>query len=188
MPGKKTNTADERREKIRLEHWPDEELWTGVNEKGWFPALRTLPLIMSLLNSKAISESKAPASVYFELLSRQITSGIIEMDHEGDHAFAAGYEGARAIRTWQERMRLLEDIGFIRIVGMGNQPFKYVALVHPTVAVQRLYDQDRVSEDWWKAYCDKKIKTQEATFADREQAKASAKKVIHLNQIKKTGT
>jgi len=84
-----------------------------------------------------------------ELLARHIDGGVIEMGHEGDHAFAAGYDGPRAIRTWRERMRVLEKLGFIRTRGAGNQDFKYVLLVHPTTALQRLRDAVKVPDHWW---------------------------------------
>ena len=64
--------------------------------------------------------------------------GIIEMKHELDHAFAAGYEGARALRTWQERMKSLEDLGLIKTKQVGNERYKHVALVHPNVVLEKL--------------------------------------------------
>jgi hypothetical protein len=30
-----------------MEFWPNEIVWTGENEKGWFRAPRTLPLILA---------------------------------------------------------------------------------------------------------------------------------------------
>ena len=88
---------------------------------GWFASPRTLPLIMSLIDSKAVSGTKSVSRVYLELLSRQRTHGVIEMSSEENHAFAAGYEGTRGKRTWQERMKQLEKIGFIRIQKSGNE-------------------------------------------------------------------
>jgi len=157
-----------RREEIRKQHWPNEDLWTGEREKGWFPAPRTLPLILSLLSSKEISAGRDPSSVYLDLLSRQRGEGIIEMDNEADHAFAAGYEGRRAVRTWQERMELLKESGFIKTVESGNQRYKYVAIIHPTTAVQFLRNKKRIPDKWWNAYIARKLETKEATHEQRE--------------------
>jgi hypothetical protein len=156
-----------RREAIRQEYWPTEDLWTGEREAGWFPAPRSLPLILVLLSSKEISSGKDPSTVYLDLLSRQRGEGVVEMAHEAEHAFAAGYEGKRAIRTWEERMRVLEELGFIRTVKIGNQRHKYAAIVHPTAAVQGLRKQNRISEAWWRAYIDNKRASGEATYEDR---------------------
>ncbi len=165
MPAK--SGVAKRREAIREDYWPTEDLWTGERETGWFPAPRSLPLILALLSSKEISGGKDPSAVYLELLSRQRGEGVVEMAHEAEHAFASGYEGKRAVRTWQERMMILEEIGFIRTVRIGNQRYKYAAIVHPTTAVKDLREQGRISEAWWRAYIDNKRASGEPTFEDR---------------------
>lgn len=178
----------ERRETIRKQYWPRQDAWTGDDEKGWFRAPRTIPLVMSLLRSKSISGKKDPSSVYLELLGRHLGQGVVEMGHEADHAYAAGYEGSRAVRTWQERMQLLEKIGFIRIVRAGNQRYKYVLLVHPTVAVQRLHDSGKVAGEWWNAYTARKIETKELTYEQREERKKAAGKVVRMLSAAVSGT
>ena len=172
--------AAARREEIRKQYWPDEDFWTGEKEVGWFPAPRTLPLILSILSSKEVSGKKHPSFVYLELMSRQRGEGVIEMSHEADHAFASGYEGRRAVRTWQERMRILEDNGFIKTVEVGNQRFKYVGIVHPTTAIQRLRDKKKISDKWWNAYVARKLETREATHEQRQKKKTDAQKVVPL--------
>jgi len=127
-----------KRELLRKEFWPDEDAWTGENEVGWFRAPRTLPLIQCLINSKELSSGANPTSVYLELLSRQIDGGVIEMASEGEHAYAAGYDGARGIRTWKAHMKLLEDLGFIKSKQIGIHRYKYVLLVHPTKVIYEL--------------------------------------------------
>lgn len=49
-----------RREQLRREHRPEVDPWLGSGEKGFFPCLRTLPLILSLLASKHISGDMDP--------------------------------------------------------------------------------------------------------------------------------
>jgi len=159
--------ADERREKLRKDFWPNEEAWTGEGEKGWFKAPRTLPHVLRLLGNKSLSGNCDPAKAYLELFARHISGGVIEMGHETDHAFAAGYSGPRAVRTWQERMRILGKLGFIQTKPFGNHQYKYVLLVHPTVAVQRLRDAGRVPEEWWNAYRARQVETKEAQYEER---------------------
>jgi hypothetical protein len=102
------------------------------------------------------------------------------MEHEADHAYAAGYEGTRAVRTWQERMKVLEAAGFIRTIDVGNQKYKYIAIVHPTTAVQKLRDAKRVPDKWWNAYVALKLQTKEATHEQRQKKIASAQKVVSM--------
>lgn len=153
--------STEKRESIKAEYWGKDEGWTGMNEKGWFKAPRTLPHLLSILSSKNLSGSKDPSSTYLELLSRHVDSGLIEMVSEADHAYGAGYSGPRAIRTWQERMKILEDLSFIKTKKIGNQQYRYVLLVHPTKIVEQLEKTKKVPPAWFEAYRARAIETKE---------------------------
>ena len=131
----KKTRSHELRDEVRNKIWPDEDAWTGENEVGFFQAPRTLPLILVLLSMKAVSGKLNPSRVYLELWARHMGGGIIEMKHEGDHAYAAGYTSRRGVRTRRDNMALLEANGFIKTKKAGNQQYKYVFLIHPT-AVQ----------------------------------------------------
>jgi hypothetical protein len=167
----KRTAGTERREKYREEFFKGEEAWTCENEKGWFRATRTLPLILVLLSDKKLRGKLDPTSVYLELVARHIDSGVIEMKDEAEHASAAGFFSSRAVRSWQERMQILEKNGFIKTQKIGSQRYKYVLIVHPTVAVQRLRDKELVSDDWWAAYRARQIEIKEDSFEDRQKRK-----------------
>jgi hypothetical protein len=149
---------------LKAELWASEQAWTGDNESGWFRATRTLPLILSLLAGKKVSGSLDPTRVYLELLARHIDSGVVEMVSEGEHSYGAGYIGTRGIRTWQERMAVLEKNGFIKTKSAGNLRFKYVLLIHPAIAVQNLRDQGKLPEGWWDNYRVRQIEAKETLY------------------------
>src|SRR5262245_1949697 len=94
-----------------------------------------------------------------------------EITNEADCAFASSYSGNRAVRTWQERMKILEQGGFIKTKKVGNQPYRYVLLIHPVYAVQRLYEAGKVSNHWWDTYRARQMETKEAAYQEREKAK-----------------
>jgi hypothetical protein len=174
--------APTKRERLRTEHWPNvEDTWTG-EEVGWFKIPRTFPLCFSML-SKEIRGNIDPTSVYLELLSHHYGDGFIELKHESEHAFAVGYSAGR-IRSWRERMAKLEELGFIKTKGAGSQPYKYVLLMHPTTVIQRLYEQGKVSEQWWNAYVSRKAETRELTFVQREALKSQATQQKPVTKIK----
>jgi hypothetical protein len=50
---------------------------------------------------------------------------------------------------------------------IGNQRYKYVLLIHPTVAIQKLFEQGKVPKSWWDAYRDRQIQTKEPSFEER---------------------
>lgn len=164
----------EHREKLRHQFWPNEDVWTGENEKGWFYAPRTLPLVLVLIRSKELSGRSDPTGTYLELWSRHVDGGVIEMKHEGEHAYAAGHVGSRGIRTWQEHMRILEKNGFIKIKSIGNHRYRYVLLIHPTSAVHKLRTAGKVSDHWWDTYCARQIETKERTYEQRKKSKSRA--------------
>ncbi|HEV2351548.1 MAG TPA: hypothetical protein VG028_17085 [Terriglobia bacterium] len=169
--------AHQKRVKLRKQFWPGADAWTGSDERGWFFAPRTLPLVLGLIASKDLSGRCDPTRVYLELWSRHFSGGIIEMKHEGDHAYAAGYVGNRGVRTWQERMKILEKNGFIKVQQIGNQQYAYVLLVHPTTAINQLRNAGKVPDIWWQTYCARQIETKEPTYKQRMKAKAEAKVV-----------
>lgn len=160
--------ADQRRARLKEEFWPDERAWFADNETGWFQAPRYLPLILALLSSKKISGNQDPSLVYLELFSRHRTSGVVELGDEREHAFASGYDGPRAVRSWQERMKILEDRGFIKTKPAGNQRFKYVLLVHPKAVALRLHQAGFPDEAWWNTYRARlaELNEDDSTFAD----------------------
>jgi hypothetical protein len=139
--------------------------WTGEGEKGWFRAPRTLPLLLALLASKAVSGNTDPTRVYVELLARHIDEGVIQMATDEEHAFASGYDGDRGVRSWRERMRLLEDIGVIKIRRMGAKRYAYVLLVHPNVYVAALRKSNKVDDQWSESYRHRQLETGEVGLA-----------------------
>lgn len=162
----------ERLRKVRAEFWPDSDPWTGgEHDDGWFKAPRTLPLILTLMRDKNLSASSDPTSVYLELLSRQFGDGIVEIQNQDEHAFAAGYDSQRAKRTWEAHMRLLEKLGFIQIKGVGPNQFKYVLIVHPATAIHHLNEQGLVPREWMDVYRDRCIVTKELSYEERQAAR-----------------
>jgi hypothetical protein len=121
-------------------------------EKGFIKATRALPLVLGLLGSKEISGDKDPSRVYLELLGRCMDSGIVELGSEAEHAYAAGYTTDRGVRTWRERMEILEKAGFIKTRGLPAQRRKWVLLVDIDLAVERLQKAKMVPAEWTELY------------------------------------
>ncbi|SRR6266446_563183 len=154
----------ERRAQLKKRYWPNEEAWTGTGN-GWFRGPRTVPLILVLLSQKELTAGHDISRVYLELLSRHMDGGVIEIGNEADHSYAAGYTGTRAVRTWHERMKLLEELGFIQSKRVANQHYKLVLVVDPLHAVTELRKQGRVPDSWWEAYLLRLMETKEADEA-----------------------
>jgi hypothetical protein len=78
-----------------------------------------------------------------------------------------------------EDRRELED--FSRTPSPEGQTVQpYVAIIHPTIAIQRLREKKIIPDNWWNAYVARKLETKEATHEQREKRKESAQKVVSL--------
>lgn len=146
--------ADLKRELLREEFWPQhqENVWGGPAEKGYWCAPRVLPLFLDLAASKRVVGDLDCSKVYLELLSRDFGQGVVEILDEEEHAFCAGYRGKRAKRTWQERMRLLGEAGFIQLQPKGNRAIGYVLIFHPYKVATELRKRGKVDELWWELF------------------------------------
>ncbi len=164
--GKGGTVAKGRRSKLKKEFCPDEITWDGPDEMGYFCTPRTFPYISCVLRQKNISANIDPTSVLLELYSRHMGEGIIEMSHEDDHANASGYFGSRASRSWRDRMKILEDAGFIKAIEKGSRKYGYVVLVHPSIAMKKLYDKGLILDSLWNAYRSRQIESSEYKAED----------------------
>lgn len=63
-------------------------------------------------------------------------------------------------------MEVLEELGFIKVRRRGPRRYGYVLLVHPSLAVKRLYDQGRVPDDWWEVYISRQMEVGETKGTD----------------------
>lgn len=161
--------AQDRRAKLKAEFWPQVPAWLGPVETGYFCAPRTLPLVLRALRHKAVSGDKDPGSVYVDLLANHMGQGVVELSDEEDHAFAAGYT---SVRSWRDRMKVLEDAGFLKPISPGNRRYGRVVLVHPSIAMKQLYEGGKLPQRVWDAYRSRRIVTKEASMSDlatREQ-------------------
>jgi len=58
----------------------------------------------------------------------------------------------RNVRSWEERISTLEELGFVRVAPNGSKKRGYVLLVDPHKVVKQLKAGGKVSAEWWGAY------------------------------------
>ncbi len=78
--------------------------------------------------------------------------GIISIQDEQECAFAAGYSGTRAVRTWKERMFKLVELGFILARQEGNREYGQVLLLNPITVCAKLNGEGKVADEWWTSF------------------------------------
>jgi hypothetical protein len=166
-----TPARDARRKQLKKEFWPNEIPWKGPQEKGYFCAPRSLCFVLQALSSKPVSGNANPSIAYLELLSRHHGQGVIEMTHNEDHAYAAGYITPRGYRTWRNAMKLLEDVGFIRANKTG-QRYAKVLLIHPSIVMKALHDAGKIDAQLWEAFRARQIEVKESSTEELAQSRA----------------
>jgi len=76
------------------------------------------------------------------------------------------------LRTWQERMALLQKHGFISCQEIANQKHRYVLMVEPSEVIKGLAKSGLIEPDWHATYDARRIATKEALPAKAEKKTA----------------
>jgi hypothetical protein len=98
------------------------------------------------------TKGKDVTRTYLDLLARAFDEGIVEILDERMHAMMAGFsDNPRGVRSWYERLEILEQTGFIRTAKIGKKVTQ-VLLIHPRKAVKELYRKGSVPEPLWDEF------------------------------------
>ena len=107
---------------------PQEELWSR-EFNGWCWVPRTMPLVLHAI--RALSKGSSAAETYFALWCNSVSESIVEMNNRASLIAASGYTGATRERTWKERMKRLEELGFIKIASGKHGDISSVLIYNP---------------------------------------------------------
>jgi hypothetical protein len=130
-------------------------VWKSAAEGRGFTCLpRTFPVLAELAHSRAVTGGRDCRGALLELYSRDWGEAIIEVLDEESHALRAGYASSRAVRTWRERIELLERAGFIEVRPKSVRRFGYILLVHPDQVITELRARRKVPDRLWLAYAE----------------------------------
>ena len=153
-PKASRRTPEKRREELREALWPNSRdlIWSRKANKGFGTIPRVLPLVMLLI--KLLCDRGNPCLVYLELWARAFDEGIVTIRDEPACAYASGYTGTRATRTWREHMLKLEELGFIKTKPEGIRGIGHVLLLNPLAVCAQLYREKKqqIPEEWWSAF------------------------------------
>ncbi len=163
------NAAGRKRERLRERLWPGsgDDLWNRKFEKGFATIPRLLPLVLHLI--KILNNKGNPSLAYLELWARAFDEHIITITDEEGAAYACGYTGTRAVRTWREHIFALRELGFIKVASQGNREIAHILLLNPISVCVALHRNNKVPEEWWAAFA---YRAQEIGAEIESEAKA----------------
>lgn len=170
---KKRPTQAERRLAMRDSLWEHAAsmVWNRKTEDGYTTIPRILPLVMRLINHLSNKEGDA-SQVYFELWCRASDEGFVQVGNPEEHAYASGYITIqRGVRSWRERVKRLNSLGFIRIEPHGMNDLGFILLIHPHIAVEALKAQGKVPDALYNAF----LKRLNETGAEHKKASPTRK-------------
>jgi hypothetical protein len=119
--------------------WPglsEKLLWNRKRHKGFTSIPRTLPNLINIIDS--LTKNKPAGQTYLVLWARSYDEAMLTIDNPATLAAEAGFTGERAVSTWTQRMRALQELGFINAVEGPAGGFHYVLLLNPHQVVWSL--------------------------------------------------
>lgn len=144
MATKRATRMSNKRLKLRQQHWPDitdDDLWLRSVTKGFTTIPRGISLIMRIMDS--LSLQKPLSNTYITLWCYAFDEMTITIQKPRQMALESGFTGQRAENTWRERMKRLEELGFIRSTEGATGDFHYVLLLNPYIAVKKLFENEK---------------------------------------------
>lgn len=98
------------------------------------------------------SKTGDPSAAYVELWCRSFDYGLVTIKDEDECAFAAGYCGNRAHRTWSAHMTKLVELGVILSRKEGNREFGQVLILNPLAVAAAWQASGKLPDGWWTSF------------------------------------
>jgi hypothetical protein len=150
----RSKRSKSKRTQLRETHFPGSSayIWPQPAEEGWGWVPRNLCLVLAAideLKDKGLDVTRA----YLDLFMLNLGEGIAEIHDERDLAKRAGLTANdRGVRSWGERLKVLENLGFIKVNRGAGGKVEYVVLVHPRKVMKALRRDGKVSDELWRMF------------------------------------
>ena len=127
---------------MRKHLWPkleDGQLWHRKKSDGFTTFPRTMPLIMQIMDD--LSKGKPVSSTYLELWCRSYDLSFVTLASHEVLSFHSGFRGQRAVSTWKDRLKILQELGFIDIKSGASGAMSYVLIWNPYHVIKKLHEK-----------------------------------------------
>ena len=154
MATARPNRSRARRTKVRETFFPGSSayIWPQGDEEGWARVPRNIGLVLAIIDDikgKGVDVTRT----YLDIFAHNLGEGIVEVHHELDFALRAGLStGDRGVRSWEERLEVLDALGFIKLHRGATGRVEFIVLVHPRKAVKKLHREGKVKAELWNSY------------------------------------
>jgi hypothetical protein len=123
---------------LRNSLWPDaaSRAWDRTAFGGFTTLPKTIPYVCRIMDD--LSKGFPLSATYLALWSATWDNSFVRLNRPGDLAFASGFTGERAERTWADRMRRLDEIGFIETKPSGASKMGFAFIPNPHAVIFEL--------------------------------------------------
>lgn len=147
-------------EELRRKLWrdvPPAHLWHRKRSDGFVTIPRTMPLILGIIDD--LTKGAPAASAYFELWCRAFDEMYVSLSKSRELAFHSGFTGQRAERTWAEKIRKLDELGFISVREGQAGPLSHALIFNPYHVIRKLYEGGNtgIAKDKYNALVERAI-------------------------------
>jgi len=152
---KKRLSRKERAERQMQELFFDtqrELIWTRTTNDGYSTIPRTFPIVMQAIDHQ--SKGTPAGHTLFCLWARSPDHPLVTIENPAIFAHEAGFSGERAVHTWRQKMKKLEELNFIMSVKGASGDYHYVLLLNPNVAVERMHQKGLVQRELYIRFKD----------------------------------
>jgi hypothetical protein len=172
---KKYNAKIEKIRKLRSEFWPDvteDMIWNEKLEKqeapgGWTIVPRILPYLLKIMDELSLEvteeKGKPVSNTYLALWFRNDTPGVIKIDDEEMLAFESKFYKKGNKSAWRARIRILEELGFIKTKKTVSGKYSYILILDPYLVINELRKNPEKSKKYpidkhsWEALLERAI-------------------------------
>lgn len=131
--------AQEKMTMLRKEMWPavsDDAFWHRNKHRGFTTIPRTMPILMKIIDE--LTKNQPCGQTYLALWCRAFDEPLLTIENPKRVAAEAGFGGERALSTWHQRMKMLQELGFIDAREGDSGAFHYVLIFNPHLVVQQI--------------------------------------------------
>lgn len=157
--------AEEERVRWLEDYWPEEKehnFWGRRQKtKGFQKIPRSMPYIALLLDEH--SSKKPLYKTYIALWCRVFKpeTPVMKITNVDSLVFESGFAGQRARSTWEGRMKILEELGFIKSHAGTTGKYTYVLLLNPHEVIDKLINEGTFNKTMtYEAYVDRYRETE----------------------------
>lgn len=136
---KRESKADKFNKELRQRHWPKlpkDATWDRHKATGFTTIPRCLSHVMLIMDS--LSSGKPVSATYFTLWCHARDQHVLDIRNPNELAYESGFGGQRAESTWRERMKILQELGFILAEKGRYGDFTYVVILNPFHVIDHL--------------------------------------------------